>query len=120
MNSYHMSPGVHARLARPQQMLIGNTWCGAQDGGVSDVYNPSNGEIISHAATATVNDCERAIAAARASFDAGLWTGLTPAQRARILWRAADLLEACGDEVAELEMLDAGKSFAGARNGEVP
>ncbi len=120
MNSYHMSPGVHARLARPQQMLIGNTWCGAQDGGVSDVYNPSSGEIITHAATATANDCERAIAAARASFDAGLWTGLTPAQRARILWRAADLLEACGDEVAELEMLDAGKSFAGARNGEVP
>lgn len=115
-----MSAGVRARLAQPQQLLIGHAWCEAQDGGVSEVYNPSSGEVIAHAATATAGDCERAVAAARASFDGGAWTGLTPAQRGKILWRVADLLEAYGDEVAELEMLDAGKSFAGARNGEIP
>jgi len=120
MSDYRMSAGVRARLALPQRMLIGDGWCSAKDGSVSDVYNPSSGEIIAHAATATAGDCERAVAAARASFDAGIWTGLTPAQRGRILWRAADLLESYADEVAELEMLDAGKSFAGARNAEVP
>jgi phenylacetaldehyde dehydrogenase len=36
------------------------------------------------------------------------------------LTRAADLLEEYVDEIAELEMLDAGKPFAGTRHGEVP
>ena len=58
--------------------------------------------------------------AARSSFDAGDWTNLTPAARGKILWRVADLLETHGDEIAELEMLDAGKPYAGTRNSEVP
>ena len=120
MGSYAMSKSVSERLAQPQPLLIGDNWCVAQDGGVSDVYNPSSGLLIGIAAVATVDDCDRAVAAARASFDGGAWTGMTPAQRGKILWRAADLLELYADEVAELEMLDAGKAFAGARHGEVP
>ncbi|MBT8077267.1 MAG: aldehyde dehydrogenase family protein, partial [Gammaproteobacteria bacterium] len=45
---------------------------------------------------------------------------LTPSWRGKILWRIGDLLEQHADEVAELEMLDAGKPFAAARHGEVP
>jgi phenylacetaldehyde dehydrogenase len=120
MSAYVMSATVGQRLAQAQPLLIGDRWCAAEDGGVSDVYNPSSGEVIGTAATATAADCERAVAAARASFEAGDWTGMTPAQRGKILWRVADLLEAYADEVAELEMLDAGKTFAGARHGEVP
>ncbi|MGI9287365.1 MAG: aldehyde dehydrogenase family protein, partial [Pseudomonadales bacterium] len=86
----------------------------------SEVYNPSTGAVITTAASASSEDTEAAIAAARRSFDNGDWTGLTPSQRAKILWRVGDLLEQYGDEVAELEMLDAGKTFAGARNGEIP
>jgi phenylacetaldehyde dehydrogenase len=120
MSAYVMSATVGQRLAQAQPLLIGDRWCAAEDGGVSDVYNPSSGEVIGTAATATAADCERAVAAARASFEAGDWTGMTPAQRGKILWRVADLLDAYADEVAELEMLDAGKTFAGARHGEVP
>ncbi|MFT4826017.1 MAG: phenylacetaldehyde dehydrogenase [Cryomorphaceae bacterium] len=117
---YAYSPAVANRLADSQPLLINGVWQPAADGAVSDVYNPSSGQVISTAASATREDTERAIAAARSSFDNGLWTGLTPAERGKILWRAADLLEQYADEVAELEMLDAGKSFAGARNGEIP
>ncbi|MCZ6831178.1 MAG: aldehyde dehydrogenase family protein, partial [Gammaproteobacteria bacterium] len=99
---------------------IGGDWCAAADGAESDVYNPSSGEVISRAAMAAPEDVERAISAARNAFDQGVWTGLTPAARGKILWRAADLLEEYADEVAELEMLDAGKPFAGTRSGEVP
>ena len=120
MTAYAISEGVRLRLAQPQPMLIGADWCEAADGSVSDVYNPSNGEVVGSAASATRDDCERAIAAARSSFDSGIWTGFTPAQRGKILWRAADLLELYADEIAELEMLDAGKSFAGVLGGEIP
>jgi phenylacetaldehyde dehydrogenase len=117
---YETSKTVAARLARPQALLIGGNWKQASDRNTSDVYNPSCGEVIACAAVATREDCEAAIAAARASFDGGAWTRLTPAARGKILWRAADLLDEYADEVAELEMLDAGKPFAGTRNGEVP
>ncbi len=119
-HSYTMSPAVAERLAKSQPLLIDGQWTAAEDGSVSDVYNPSSGKVISTAAMASRGDTERAVAAARASFDSGAWTGLTPSERGKILWRTADLLEQYADEVAELEMLDAGKSFAGARHGEIP
>ncbi|MFB3077102.1 MAG: aldehyde dehydrogenase, partial [Lysobacterales bacterium] len=85
-----------------------------------NIFNPSSGEIITTAASATREDADRAVAAARVSFDSHCWTGLTPAHRARVLWRAADLIVANAEEIAELEMLDAGKFYLGALNGEVP
>lgn len=120
MADYVVSNTVSARLAQTQRLLIDGQWCEAPSGDVSDVYNPSSGEIISTAVRADTSDCERAVVAARASFEAGAWTGLTPAERGKILWRVGDLLDKYADEVAELEMLDAGKSYAGARQGEVP
>jgi phenylacetaldehyde dehydrogenase len=120
MNAYVMSAVVEERLSRPQQLLVGRDWCPALDGGESDIYDPSSGRVIGSAARATAGDCERAVAAARAAFNDGAWTGLTPAARGKILWRVADLLDNYADEVAELEMLDAGKPYAAARQGEVP
>lgn len=117
---YEISSAAGKRLEKTQPLLIDGEWVLAADASTSEVFNPSSGEVISLAATASPEDTERAVAAARRSFDGGAWTGMTPAQRGRILWRAADLLEEYADEVAELEMLDAGKSFAGARNGEIP
>ncbi len=119
-DSYKVSKKVAQRLAQPQQLLIDGSWCDAEHGELSDIYNPSSGEVIGKAASASRNDTERAILAARRSFDDGVWTALTPAQRGKILWRVADLLEQYADEIAELEMLDAGKFYAGAHNGEVP
>ncbi|MCF7982169.1 MAG: aldehyde dehydrogenase family protein [Pseudomonadales bacterium] len=120
MMTYSMSPKVKQRLAQPQRLLIDGQWSLASDGRVSEVFNPSSGEVIATAAKASASDTERAVAAARRSFDAGNWARLTPAQRGKILWRIGDLLEQYGDEMAELEMLDAGKPFSGTRHGEIP
>ena len=72
------------------------------------------------AASASRGDTNAAVAAARRSFDGGVWTSLTPAARGKVLWRIGDLLDEHADEIAELEMLDAGKPYAAARHGEVP
>lgn len=120
MSGFTVSKEVSERLAKPQRLLIDGDWREAENGATTDVYNPSTGTVISQAASASSNDAEQAVAAARRTFDNGDWTGLTPAQRGKILWRVADLLEQYGDEVAELEMLDAGKFYSGARNGEIP
>ena len=117
---YTMSGNVAARLADSQRLLIGGEWLPASDGAQSDVFNPSSGEVITQAASATAADTTAAISAARKSFDSGVWTSLTPAARGKVLWRVGDLLDAHADEIAELEMLDAGKFYLGTRHGEVP
>lgn len=119
-DTYTPTRQVSERLSGTQKLYIGGQWQVASDNNVSDVYNPSSGQVISHAAVATTDDCERAVAAARRSFDQGVWTRLTPAARGRILWKLGDLLEENADEIAELEMLDGGKAFDGARHGEIP
>ncbi len=53
-------------------------------------------------------DIDAAVAAARIAY-AGEWSSLTPSQRAKILWRLADLIEDHAETLAELESLDNGK-----------
>jgi phenylacetaldehyde dehydrogenase len=65
-------------------------------------------------------DIESAVRAARKAFESGPWPRLTPSERGRLLWKLADLLEANGDEFAELESLDNGKPMAVARVADVP
>ena len=119
-DTYVPSAKVAQRLINPQPILVDGQWRLSGDDATTDIYNPSTGEIIGQAAAATLDDAEAAVMAARRSFDNGDWTRLTPAQRGKILWRVGDLLEQHADEIAELEMIDAGKPFAGARQGEVP
>lgn len=121
MSSTHsISSSVSRRLARSQLLLIDGEFRPASDATVCKVFDPSTGQVVSTAATATDEDTQSAIRAARRSFDDHAWTRLTPAERGKILWRIGDLLDEHADEIAELEMIDAGKSFATARHGEVP
>ena len=111
---------VRERLRRVQPLLIDGALGPASDGRSIEVQDPATAAVITCAAAATAADTEAAVAAARRSFDQGTWTARTPAERARVLWRIAELIEANADELAWLEMLDAGKSLACARNGEIP
>lgn len=120
MAEHAITPGVTRRLEQVQRLLINGQWHAASDEHTEDIFNPSSGKIITTAATATIEDANRAVAAARTSFDNHCWTRLTPAHKARVLWRVADLIEANAREIAELEMLDAGKFYLGALDGEVP
>ncbi len=120
MAEHAISPLVASRLEKVQQLLINGQWQTSSDGHTENIFNPSNGEIITIAASASKEDANRAVTAARTSFDDHSWTSLTPAHRARVLWRVADLIEENAEEFAELEMLDAGKFYLGALNGEVP
>jgi betaine-aldehyde dehydrogenase len=70
------------------------------------------------AANSTPADVDRAVAAARAAFQA--YSRSTPAQRAQVLLRLADLVEEHGEELARLEALNAGKPIGAVSNDEIP
>ena len=75
----------------------------ATAGTVRDVLDPASDEVIAQVADAGPADVDAAVAQARAVFDDGAWARLPGGQRARILWRIADLIEEHADELARLE-----------------
>ncbi len=72
-----------------------------------EVVYPASGEIIARLHVATPNIVELAIESAREAQIA--WARLRPAERGRVLRRAADILHARNDAIAQLETLDTGK-----------
>jgi len=101
-------------------LLIGETWMPATAGTVRDVLDPATGEVIARVADAGQADVDAAVAQARAVFDDGAWPGLPGAQRARILWRIADLIEEHADELARLETRDQGQPLSISAGFSVP
>ncbi|MGD9799848.1 MAG: aldehyde dehydrogenase, partial [Parvularculaceae bacterium] len=116
----HLSDETRAFVASAKNNLIAGEW--RKPGGPSsiDCIDPSTGETVAAFASASTNDVDAAIEAARRSFDTGAWRNLTPAERAKRIWRVGELIEAHRQELAELESLDGGKPFAAAFNGEAP
>ena len=72
-----------------------------------EVIYPATGEVIARLHAATGNVVELAVEAARAAQEQ--WARMRPAERGRILRRAAELLYRHNDEIARLETLDTGK-----------
>lgn len=101
-------------------LFIGGQWRPASDEGTFPVLSPATGEVLGHAAAATEADVDRAVQAARSQFDGGEWAGLSGAERGRLLWRLADLVEEDIDNLARLEAVDVGRPFGEARFAEIP
>lgn len=78
-------------------------------GAALPVIYPATGETIATLRSATSNVVELAIEAGRAAQPA--WARMKPADRGRILRRAADILRARNAELARLETLDTGKAI---------
>jgi phenylacetaldehyde dehydrogenase len=111
---------VNSFVAKARRMLIGGKWADAASGKTFPTYNPSTGEVLAHVAEGDKEDVDRAVAAARAAFDKGPWRKLVPSERARLMWKLADLLEKRLEEFAQLETLDNGKPLMMARLADVP
>jgi hypothetical protein len=107
-------------LARKPALFINNEWVDSSHGVTLPVEDPSSGKEISRIVDASDRDVDRAIAAARAAFDDGRWSGLPPMVRERTINKLADLIEAHAAEFAELEAIDNGKPVGMAAAVDIP
>src|ERR1035438_5596298 len=107
-------------LGVPRQLFINGRWADAASGRTFETPNPATGEILARVAEGEAEDINRAVKAARAAFETGPWSRMTPSERGRIIWRIGDLILEHLDELAQLESLDNGKPFAVARAADVP
>jgi phenylacetaldehyde dehydrogenase len=115
-----LSAAVAEFIQKPRRMLIDGEWVEARSGKTFAVYDPATGQQIATVAEADKADVDLAVAAARRAFEAGEWARMKPTERARLLWRLSDLMEAHADELAELESLDNGKPVTVARAADIP
>ena len=101
-------------------MLIGGKWVDAQSGKTFETFNPATGEVLARVAEGDRADIDLAVKAARKAFEDGKWPQMLPAQRSKLLWRLADLIEIHLEELAELETLDNGKPVFYSRRVDLP
>jgi gamma-glutamyl-gamma-aminobutyraldehyde dehydrogenase len=123
----HPSPRRHAywtdaarEVRLETRAFINGDYANAADGQVFDCVNPATGEILGHVAACGQADVDRAVAAARNSFEAGRWSRCDPAIRRGVLLRLADLIEEHRDELAVLETLDTGKLIRDSATLDIP
>src|SRR5947209_18576798 len=92
-----------------KQLLIGGQWAQAASGKTFETLNPATGEVLARVAEGDQEDANRAVAAARKAFDDGPWPQMSAAERSRIMYKIADLIEERADVFAQLDSLDNGK-----------
>ena len=101
------------------KLLINNRWVNSRSGKTFPTINPSTGEEICQVAEADEADVNEAVKAARNAFEKGPWRKMSAAERGRLLYKLADLVEKHADELARLEALDNGKPYSVAKAADL-
>ncbi|GAF48136.1 aldehyde dehydrogenase family protein [Rhodococcus wratislaviensis] len=94
------------------KLLIGGDWVAPRRGGYFETVDPGTGRAVGTIAAGEQTDVDDAVAAAREAFDDERWRGRPGSQRAKVLWRIADLIEQHHDELTLLECVDQGQPTA--------
>ena len=81
--------------------------------GTTDVINPSTEQVVATIASASAEETDEAVALAAAALPA--WRAVAPADRARLLRRFAESVDDHLEELAWLEVANAGHTIANAR-----
>ncbi|MFA5918752.1 MAG: aldehyde dehydrogenase family protein [Candidatus Nanopelagicaceae bacterium] len=101
--------------AAEQSLCVDGLWRASSDGSTREIRSPHDGSLVTTVAEATAEDSLAAIAAARGSFDSGVFASWSWTQRCELVARVADLLERDADEIAREESGDTGKRLVEAQ-----
>ncbi|MFM2043931.1 MAG: hypothetical protein RLY86_2507 [Pseudomonadota bacterium] len=113
----------HDRAARLQfrtQALIDGRFVDSASGKTFACVSPRNGRELTRIAECDREDVDRAVAAARRTFESGVWREQHPRDRKKVLLKLAQLIEQNADELALLETLDMGKPIRDSRTIDIP
>ncbi|MFZ9248542.1 MAG: aldehyde dehydrogenase family protein [Candidatus Nanopelagicales bacterium] len=92
-------------------LLIDGKRVKSSSGKTREIIHPANGKVVEECQEATIEDVEKAIKAARKSFDSGIWAKKSVAERSQILVKVADLLERDKSSFAKAESKDTAKRY---------
>lgn len=101
------------------QLFIDGKFVNAASGKTFDSVNPRDGSLIAQIAEGDAHDIDRAVAAARTSFESGVWSEMAPLRRKNIILKWAALIRQSAHELALLETMNVGKPIADSINVDV-
>ena len=99
-------------------LYISGKWVPAKDGATFQTRCPANGELLADCAQATREDVDEAVSAAWDAFQS--WRNVTTNERAAILNRIADVIEANAEHLAMVESMDNGKPIRETMAIDIP
>lgn len=102
------------------QAFINGAFVDAASGKTFENISPIDGKVLTNVAYCDAEDVDRAVAAARAAFESGVWSRMAPAARKKTMLRFADLVEQNASELALLETLDVGKPIGFVNKVDIP
>ncbi|WP_136661390.1 aldehyde dehydrogenase family protein [Nitratireductor sp. XY-223] len=113
-----VAAGDRAIPAQPfvARHLIDGEWRTSADGATFERVSPSHGSVVTLASKGGSEDVERAVSAARSTFDKGTWSSTSGKERATLLLRVADLIDRERDRIALMETLESGKPISQAKS----
>lgn len=95
-----------------EQSFIDGAYVNAQSGETFECISPVSGVKLNSVAACASVDVDRAVAAARRAFEAGVWRDLSPRERKNALIRFADKFLEHREELAALMSIDVGKPIS--------
>lgn len=93
------------------ELLIGGRWKRGSGPELASI-DPATGEVVFRFHGASAADVGEAVAAGQAAADDPAWRGLLPHERARVIRRIGDGIEAHADTISRVQTADTGKSRA--------
>jgi gamma-glutamyl-gamma-aminobutyraldehyde dehydrogenase len=109
-----------ATLKIESRAFINGEFTNATNNKTFPSISPIDGRHLADVASAQSEDVERAVQAARSSFNSGVWSQISPRERKAVLLRWAQLLREHNDELALLDTIDAGKTITDTSTGDIP
>lgn len=106
---------VKPPVVKDQPLFINGKFVDGHNNKTFPAINPASGETLCQVHEADKTDVDAAVKAARKALESGPWKTMDAADRGRLMYRLADLVEKQADELAALESLNCGKTITDAR-----
>ncbi|KAF7191650.1 Aldehyde dehydrogenase tropH [Pseudocercospora fuligena] len=103
-------PSVEQSMPKHTDLFYNGDWHAPRSNHYQEPYSPGNGQVITSIAQAGSEDVDAAIQAAHKAFET--WKLTSPAQRAALLKKAANVMREHAAELALLDSLDTGNPIA--------
>ncbi|EOO15694.1 MULTISPECIES: aldehyde dehydrogenase DhaS [Bacillus] len=111
---------VEKFLQGTKKLYVNGAFIESASGKTFKTPNPATGETLAIVAEAGREDIHKAVVAARMAFDEGPWSRMSTAERSRLMYKLADLMEEHKEELAQLETLDNGKPIRETTAADIP
>ncbi|MGH3220599.1 MAG: aldehyde dehydrogenase [Streptosporangiaceae bacterium] len=108
------APARPAVAPPPDELLVGGQWRRGR-GEALHPLDPATGQVLTEIHAASAGDVDDAVTCGAAAAADPAWRGLLPHERARVLYRAGELIDRDRDRLAALQTANTGKTLAETR-----